>query len=186
VDQTARITVPDKIGESPDLRRIYDEHAPHIERLVQRMLGPSGDADDVVQDVFVIAWKKCAQVPAVAMRRYLSAIAIRVVCDQRRRASVRRFFGRQLKPQLVEWQTPERELEQAEATQLVYESLENVSEKRRTVFILYELHGLTGNEIAELLRCPLKTVWTRLFYARRHVLPRLQALAASRGWEGRR
>ena len=32
--------------------------------------------------------------------------------------------------------------------------------------MLYELEGLSGEEIAQLVGCPLKTVWTRLFHAR--------------------
>ena len=35
------------------------------------------------------------------------------------------------------------------------------------MFVLYELEGLQGEEIARALGCPLKTVWTRLFHARR-------------------
>ena len=34
------------------------------------------------------------------------------------------------------------------------------------VFLLFELEGLSGEEIATLVRAPLKTVWTRLFHAR--------------------
>jgi len=35
------------------------------------------------------------------------------------------------------------------------------------VLVLFELQGLTGPEIAEALGCSLKTVWSRLHYARR-------------------
>jgi len=38
--------------------------------------------------------------------------------------------------------------------------------KKREVFALFELEGLSGDEIAERLGCPVNTVWTRLHHAR--------------------
>jgi RNA polymerase sigma-70 factor (ECF subfamily) len=184
--QAARMPLPETMAEVPDLRQIYEAHAEHIESMVRRLLGPWGDADDLVQEVFVVAWQKRRRVPANAMRQYLSAIAIRVISDARRRERVRRLCGLQVQSPCFEWRTPERALEQAEANRLVYAVLETVAAKKRTVFILHELQGLTGSEIASLLGCPLKTVWTRLHYARREVFPKLQALVAGGDWKGRR
>ena len=41
--------------------------------------------------------------------------------------------------------------------------------RRDFVFVLYELQGLRGEEIAQALEIPLKTVWTRLYHARREL-----------------
>ncbi len=49
-----------------------------------------------------------------------------------------------------------------------------MSEKKRTVLVLFELEGLSGEEIAATVGAPLKTVWTRLHAARREFLKALE------------
>jgi RNA polymerase sigma-70 factor (ECF subfamily) len=50
-----------------------------------------------------------------------------------------------------------------------YRVLDRLSEKKRTVFLLHELEGLSPAEIASLVGAPVLTVRTRLFYARREL-----------------
>src|SRR5258708_6310421 len=69
---------------------------------------------------------------------------------------------------------PCAELEQRERQRALYRILARISEKRRTVFVLYEVEEYSGEEIASLLEIPLATVWTRLFHARKE-LARLAA-----------
>jgi RNA polymerase sigma-70 factor, ECF subfamily len=45
-----------------------------------------------------------------------------------------------------------------------------MSEKRRAAFILFEIEGYSGEEIARIHGIPLKTVWTRLHHARKDFL----------------
>ena len=47
------------------------------------------------------------------------------------------------------------------------EALAALSDAKRQVFVLFELQGLPGEDIAAALNIPLKTVWSRLFYARK-------------------
>ena len=42
-----------------------------------------------------------------------------------------------------------------------------MAEARRTAFVLFEIEGLSGDEIARIQSIPLNTVWTRLHHARR-------------------
>lgn len=49
--------------------------------------------------------------------------------------------------------------------------------KKREVFALFELEGLSGEEIAERVGCPIDTVWTRLFHARKE----FEKIARQRG-----
>jgi len=44
--------------------------------------------------------------------------------------------------------------------------LERMTQKKRDVFVLFELQGFLGEEIAEQLQIPVDTVWTRLHHAR--------------------
>ena len=85
----------------------------------------------------------------------------------RRRRRLRRLFGLGSALGVPADSTPESLFESKEASRVVYAILERLSEKRRTVFILFELQELSGAEISAALGCPLATVKTRLFHARK-------------------
>ena len=52
--------------------------------------------------------------------------------------------------------------------------LDRLSDKKRTVFVLHELEGLSPAEIARIVAAPVLTVRTRLFYARRELAAMLR------------
>jgi RNA polymerase sigma-70 factor (ECF subfamily) len=69
---------------------------------------------------------------------------------------------------------PSRSVEQRDAQRAVARALESVSVPKREAFVLFELQGLSGEEVAEALNIPLKTVWTRLHHARKEVIQALE------------
>ncbi|MGC4118472.1 MAG: RNA polymerase sigma factor [Myxococcales bacterium] len=175
---TAAVTDPD---ESLDLGAIYLEQVPRVRQLVVRLGGPRMDSEDLTQEVFAIAWERLPTLKnRAAIHAWLTGIAVKVAAAARRRARVRRFFGLDEAEgrALADPRTPVSDFENAESSRIVYSLLEGMSEKKRTVFILFELQGLTGEEIARAVGCPLKTVWTRLFHARREFAGRLEAFQA--------
>jgi len=165
--------------EALGLGRLYRENASRIRQLLVRLGGPHADAEDLTHEVFVIAWEHIHQLrePA-AVHAWLNAIAVKVAAGARRRARLRRFLGLEVAGEVSDRRTPASEFESREASRIVYQVLEGLTEKKRTTFILFELQGLSGEEIALATGCPLKTVWTRLFHARREFadgIARLQA-----------
>ena len=60
--------------------------------------------------------------------------------------------------------------ERVEARQLMMQVLEKMSDVRKTAFVLFEIEGYSGEEIAELEQIPLATVYTRLHHARKDFL----------------
>jgi RNA polymerase sigma-70 factor (ECF subfamily) len=163
-----------------DFHQFYVTHAELVRRVVARLLGPGVDVDDAVQEVFLVAWRKRESFAGRAQpSTWLYAIARRVALATRRRTRLRRFFGLAAASEPVAELTPAQTFENRESSQRLYALLEQISDKKRTVLILHEVEGLPGEEIARVVGCPLKTVWTRLHHARRE----LQALAA--GLDGR-
>jgi RNA polymerase sigma-70 factor (ECF subfamily) len=163
-------------------RQLYESHANFVRRLVLRLGTPAADADDLVQETFVIAfrhWSKfdprrfASSDMASAERTWLYAIAVRVAAGARRRARLRRFLGLEEIAEPRDPTTPASLFERAEARRRVRRLLEGIGEKKRTAFVLFELEGLSGEEIARVVGAPVKTVWTRLFHARREFLERL-------------
>jgi RNA polymerase sigma-70 factor (ECF subfamily) len=76
---------------------------------------------------------------------------------------------------------PDDQLARQRRVEALHRLLEKVGEKKRIVYFLHELQGLSPQEIAHVVGAPVLTVRTRLFYARREVLALLHtepALAA--------
>ena len=70
-------------------------------------------------------------------------------------------------------------LEARERTHLFYQLLDELSESQRTTFILFEIEGLSGAQIAEITGTGINTVWVRLSRARRKFMEHMRA------WEER-
>ena len=156
--------------ERLDLRALYQQHAAFLRSAIQRLGGPRVDADDLLHEVFIVALDRADSFEGRSTARtWLYGIALKIVAAHRRKSKLRAFFGMDDVPpdrEPVDAQTPATVLDTAQAKKTVFDALEKIAEKKRTVFVLYELEGLSGEEIAQIVGCPLKTVWTRLFHAR--------------------
>ena len=165
-----------------DLRALYREHAPFLRAAIQRLGGPRVDADDLLHEVFIVALDRAdAFEGRSTARTWLYGIALRVVAAHRRKSKLRAFFGMDdVAPEHepVDAHTPATQLDAAQAKAAVYAILEKMAEKKRTVFVLYELEGLSGEEIAQIVGAPVKTVWTRLFHARAEFQKQVQLAQA--------
>lgn len=177
VDATLAATSDNAGTEALDLGAFYLEQVPRIRQLLVRLGGPRMDSEDLTHEVFVIASERLPTLrQRAAAQAWLTGIAVKVAAGARRRARLRRFVGLDETEDLADWRTPAEEFENGEASRRVYSLLEGMKEKKRTVFILFELQGFTGEEIAAAVGCPLKTVWTRLFHARREFAAKLAEL----------
>lgn len=161
------------------LRRVqglYVAHASNVRQALGR-LAPELDADDLLHEVFVVAVRKCDEVSAAeSPRAWLYGVAVKLAASRRRTSRVRRFFGLETLAAHTAVDAPSRTAEQHEAQQLVAVAMKTLTAAKRDVLVLYELEGLSGEEIALALRIPLKTVWTRLFHARREFASALHRL----------
>jgi RNA polymerase sigma-70 factor (ECF subfamily) len=136
------------------------------------MLGPSADTEDVVQEVFLQVHKSLGEFRGQAkFSTWLHRVTVNVVLMVRRAARSRPVFsGEPLSD--VE---PDRRLlpdEDAARHQRIAafrRLLDRLPEKKRTVFILHEIEGMSPAEIGEIVDAPVLTVRTRLFYARREL-----------------
>jgi RNA polymerase sigma-70 factor (ECF subfamily) len=157
-----------------------------------RLMGPQGDCEDVVHDVFLVVKRRLPEFRGEAeITTWLYEITVRVVQGWRSRARWWSWVtGRGQCPSrgLVREPftgagesagDPQAILEAREQTRFLYSLLDELSEEQRTTLILFELEGLSGEQIAKITGVPVGTVWVRLSRARRRFLSRL------RTWEGR-
>jgi RNA polymerase sigma-70 factor (ECF subfamily) len=160
--------------EEPEFRRLFQEHAPFVWRALRRLGVRERDAEDLLQEVFVVVHRKLPEFAGRAsMTTWIYGICLRKALDYRRLARMARevepgpldrpFEGQAQAP------TQERELEVKRARGRLDAILDGLDDDKRAVFVLFELEGLTMNEIASLMGTPVQTAYARLYAARRHV-----------------
>ena len=180
----------DRVGRAArvDVGAVYARHATTVARWARRLGGPAIDADDVVQEVFLIAGRKLAGFDGAAkITTWLFRTTERVVLGARRKHRLRRLLaGRVRRAAEVDivrpghQPTPLEEVEQRQMTAAIYQLFDRLPERHRQALILFEIEGLTTEEIAALTGVELTTVRVWLHRAR----TRFAALYAA--WEAKR
>lgn len=161
-----------------DIQAIYSDHAPFIGRLIRRLTGDGPHTDDLLQETFIVLSRKPdALADRSAARPFLYGIARRL-CMRHNRASRRLAFFRDrlsAEPQRAGGtEPPDEGIERRERAAAVRAVMESLPLKQREVFVLFELEGLDGQAIAELVGIPVNTVWTRLHQARTNFQTRMR------------
>jgi RNA polymerase sigma-70 factor (ECF subfamily) len=185
--------------DPPDAGALFRAHAPSVARWAQRLGGPelTADIEDIVQEVFITVDRLLPGFRGdAAVTTWIFEITSNIVRRHRRRLKLRRWLtalrGADVAPAPEPPATPADALERRQAVARAYAILDGLAEKYRRVFILYELEGLSGQEIAELTGEKLKTVWVHLHRARRLFdervarETRIEASRAERGVAGKR
>ena len=146
-------------GESWAARAIWTRHAPMVYRLLERALGPNGEAEDLTQDVFLRAF---AGLPALrdidALRSFIYSVAVRTLKWEMRRRRVRRILRLSDTGRLPD--LPVRGVD-SEARQILarfYALLEQIGVNERAAFVLRYMEGLKLEEIAQRMGVSLATV----------------------------
>ena len=175
MDPDAALIARAQEGDTAAFRQIFLRHRDTVSRIVYRMIGPSPDVEDVVQDVFLNVYRSLPSFRGDSkFSTWLYRLATNVTRMHLRRGRSRPKFSdvdvpeapRDYEPpQLL----PDQQVEQAERVRALYRLLDGLSEKKREVLVLHDLEGVPAKEIAETLDIPVLTVRTRLFYARKEL-----------------
>ena len=167
---------PDIAYEAVDIGEAYQKHAPFIARVIEKLTGSGPHVDDILQDTFIIAYKKREKFEGrSALRTWLYGIA-KNRCMHHRRGLARflNFKEKLESTPVAPSQSPHKSLEVSRELHLVESVITSMTFKQREVFVLYELEEMEGPQIADLLGIPIGTVWTRLHKARQVFQARLE------------
>jgi RNA polymerase sigma factor (sigma-70 family) len=152
-------------------RALVERYEERIFRLLARFARDRAEAEDLTQEVFVKLFRKLHTFQQdSAFYTWLYRIAINTATDWLSRQRRRRLH-------LVdEWESIERggrneagsdePLLEAELRQVTRQVLETLPDKYRTILVLREYEDLSYQQMAEVLRCSIGTVESRLFRAR--------------------
>jgi RNA polymerase sigma-70 factor (ECF subfamily) len=154
-----------------------------IYALAYRVIGREEDARDVAQETFLRAFRALKGFKGQAkFSSWLYRITLNLCRDwirRERRAPVAQMPEGIDIVELAGEETPSESLEdlvgRRQLGRAVSKAMATLPEEQRTAIILKEYHGLTFQEIADLLDCPLSTVKTRLYQGLSVVRKQLQA-----------
>ncbi len=150
------------------------EHGEGLLNYALRMLRDFEQAEDVTQDAFLALYRHLHHVPPTALRPWLYRVTRNLCLDLLRRRKFRLRLFRDVSRD-DEWEPspvdhvegrPDQVAETRETQQTIEAAIQALPARFREAFILCELQGLSYEDAAAILGCPVKTVSTRLFRAR--------------------
>jgi RNA polymerase sigma-70 factor, ECF subfamily len=165
VDTKAAAASP---GRSERLEGWFQDHFDTLWRLATRLGVPHAHVDDVVQEAFIIADRRAAEIAPGSDRAFLIGTVVRASANQRRKQKIRLDYALSLSRQPSPSAPADAEelLAQKQLRQLLDVALDELPGEQRSVLVLHELEGFSAAQIAELLELPVGTVASRLARAR--------------------
>jgi RNA polymerase sigma-70 factor, ECF subfamily len=157
------------VQRSARLEGWFRDHFDTLWRMAARLGVPHESVDDVVQEAFITADRRAADVAAGSERAFLVSITVRLSANHRRRQRTRAEVAAALAREQLPADGPadaEQLMVQKQLRLLLELALDELPPDQRTVLVLHELEGFTAAEIAELLGDPPGTVGSRLGRAR--------------------
>ena len=174
MDPDASLIARAQEGDPAAFKEIFARHRGDVSRIVYRMIGPSPDVEDVVQDVFLNVYRSLPSFRGDSkFRTWLYRLSTNVTKMHLRRKRSRPRFADVEVPEgpdeLAPPLGPDAQVEKKRRIVALYRLLDELSDKKRDVLVLHDLEGVPAKEIAEALEIPVLTVRTRLFYARKEL-----------------
>jgi RNA polymerase sigma-70 factor (ECF subfamily) len=137
--------------------------SPLVYRTLRRMLGPGVDLQDLTQEVFLRFFGKVKELKKrESLRSFVMAIAIRRAQEEIKRRRVRRWFTPLLGDAMMRPATTEMDPEAREAIVHLYETIDRLNVRDRTIYILRFIEGLEQGEISQTMGISVSTVRRRL------------------------
>ncbi|MFM7705206.1 MAG: RNA polymerase sigma factor RpoE [Rubrivivax sp.] len=180
-----------KRGDARAFELLVLKYRRRIERLVSRIVRDPDSVADVAQETFIRAYRALPNFRGEsAFYTWLYRIAVNTArkeaAEQRRDPVVSESAlagaddegdeTSRAETALSDAETPEAVLASREIAQAVNAAVEDLSEDLRQAVTLREIEGLSYEEIAQVMNCPIGTVRSRIFRAREAIAQRLRPL----------
>ena len=186
-----------KQGDVRAFEMLVVKYQRRIERLIGRMVRDVDLVPDIAQETFIRAYRAIPQFRGEsAFYTWLYRIAVntakKALVDLKRDPVVTEASlasrddddeTSRVENELSDGETPDAVLASKEIAAAVNAAIEDLSDELRQAITLREIEGLSYEEIAELMNCPIGTVRSRIFRAREAIAARLRPLLDTREGE---
>src|SRR5665647_526176 len=174
-------------GDKRAFGMLVEKYQRKLGRLLSRMIRDQAEVEDVVQEAFIKAYRALPnfrgesafytwlyRIGINTAKNYLVAMGRRPqVINEIEIEDAENFEdGNELRTM----DTPETELLGKEIAKTVNDTVASLPEELRTAITLREIEGLSYEEIATLMNCPIGTVRSRIFRARETIAEKLRPL----------
>jgi RNA polymerase sigma factor (sigma-70 family) len=159
-------------GDRLAFETLYRGYFPRLTRFLERMMRSPQSVEEVLNDAMLVVWRKASTFNGQSkVSTWIFAIAYRKAL----KAIKRHDEPVESDDQLLESSQPgpEDQLMQNQLSRILSDQIGRMSAEHRAVLELTYYHGCAYREIAQIMGCPVDTVKTRMFHARRrlrHVL----------------
>jgi RNA polymerase sigma-70 factor (ECF subfamily) len=196
-DADALLVERAKRGDVSAFEMLVVKYQRRIERLIGRMVRDVDLVQDIAQESFIRAYRALPQFRGEsAFYTWLYRIAVntakKALVDKKRdplvleSALVSTEEGEEplrAENELSDGETPEAVLASKEIAATVNAAIDALSEDLRQAIVLREIEGLSYEEIADVMNCPIGTVRSRIFRAREAIATRLRPLLGTKEGE---
>lgn len=177
-------------GDKSAFDHLVRKYQSKIISLVNRYVKDSNEAQDVAQEAFIKAYRALGNFRGdSAFYTWLYRIAINTaknyLVSRARRHSESQVDVTEAEqvynaPQLKGLETPDQDLQNDEIIKAISSVMEKLPEEMRNAIMLREFEGMSYEEIAQAMECPVGTVRSRIFRAREAIDKKLQPLLDKR------
>lgn len=155
-------------GYRDAFEKLYQAYASRLFRYLFSVAGDSNTAEELTNDVMVAAWKAAAQFRGEAkVSTWLFGIAHHKALNELRRRRPVTVEIEKAGGLATQDTGPEVAVRRADIEGKVRSALQQLSPEHREVVDLTFYQGFSYQEIAAIIQCPVNTVKTRMFYARK-------------------
>jgi RNA polymerase sigma-70 factor (ECF subfamily) len=186
-----------KRGDTKAFEMLVVKYQRRIERLIGRMVRDVDLVPDIAQETFIRAYRALPQFRGEsAFYTWLYRIAVNtakkalmelkrdpIVAETARSSRDDDEETSRVENELTDGETPDAVLASKQIAAAVNFAIEALSEELRQAITLREIEGLSYEEIAEMMNCPIGTVRSRIFRAREAIAQRLRPLLENRSGE---
>jgi RNA polymerase sigma-70 factor (ECF subfamily) len=178
-------------GDKHAFGLLVSKYQRKLARLLSRFIRDSAEVEDVTQEAFIKAYRALPSFRGdSAFYTWLYRIGINtaknyLVAMGRRAPTTTDIDSEEAEDyedadQLRDLNTPENELMSRQVAETVNQSLAGLPEELRTAITLREIEGLSYEDIANIMNCPIGTVRSRIFRAREAIAMKLRPLLGTR------
>lgn len=169
-DLLARVRLRD-LGAFEGLYRLYH---PRLSRFVMSLVRRHPIVEEVVNDTMMVLWDKPESYAGTSkLSTWLYAIAYRKAVRARLRQDEPVDEGERPERSDDDTAPPDRDFERQRAAAILQSAIDELSPAHRAVVHLTYFQEIGYREIADIVGCPIDTVKTRMFHARRHLKRKL-------------